>query len=370
MNTSAIASDAPGAGHPAPAGIDAPWTAPTVTRRQVSYATWVCFFAWVFAVYDFILFGTLLPQLGEHFQWSAEQQARLNTWVTLGTVIVAFAIGPIADRLGRRKGIIIAVAGAALCSGLTALAGWVIGLSAGLGFVLLIVVRSLAGLGYAEQSINATYLSELFSLVYTDPASLRRRGFIYSLVQGGWPVGAVLTAVLVALLYPLGERWFGQGGGWALSFVFAMFPALVIAVLGRRLVETPQFLTARRVADLRRAGREAEAMRLAQEHGASPQQEQHTGLSAMFRGASLRPTLSLALGFFLNWFAIVIFAVLGTSVLGGAGGTPGKGVDFSSALQVLIISNLAGFLGYVFHGWLGDRIGRRNAVAIGWMLGG
>ena len=370
MNTSAIASDAQGAGHPAPAGIDAPWTAPTVTRRQVSYATWVCFFAWVFAVYDFILFGTLLPQLGEHFQWSAEQQARLNTWVTLGTVIVAFGIGPIADRLGRRKGIIIAVAGAALCSGLTALAGWVIGLSAGLGFVLLIVVRSLAGLGYAEQSINATYLSELFSLVYTDPASLRRRGFIYSLVQGGWPVGAVLTAVLVALLYPLGERWFGQGGGWALSFVFAMFPALVIAVLGRRLVETPQFLTARRVADLRRAGREAEAMRLAKEHGASAQQEQHTGLSAMFRGASLRPTLSLALGFFLNWFAIVIFAVLGTSVLGGAGGTPGKGVDFSSALQVLIISNLAGFLGYVFHGWLGDRIGRRNAVAIGWMLGG
>src|SRR5256885_11350467 len=79
MNTSAIASVAPGAGHPAPAGIDAPWTAPTVTRRQVSYATWVCFFAWVFAVYDFILFGTLLPQLGEHFQWSAEQQARLNT---------------------------------------------------------------------------------------------------------------------------------------------------------------------------------------------------------------------------------------------------------------------------------------------------
>ena len=30
-----------------------------------------------------------------------------------------------------------------------------------------------------------------------------------------------VIAVLVALLYPLGERWFGQGGGWALSFVFA-----------------------------------------------------------------------------------------------------------------------------------------------------
>src|SRR5258708_10145886 len=60
--------------------------------------------AWVFAVYDFILFGTLLPQLGEHFQWSAEQQARLNTWVTLGTVIVAFAIGPLAPPQPVRNG--------------------------------------------------------------------------------------------------------------------------------------------------------------------------------------------------------------------------------------------------------------------------
>lgn len=93
--------------------------------------------------------------------------------MTFGTVIVALAIGPITDRLGRREGIIIAVAGAALCSGLTALAGWVIGLSAGVGFVLLILVRSLARLGYAEQGINATYLSELFAVVHTDPAATK-----------------------------------------------------------------------------------------------------------------------------------------------------------------------------------------------------
>lgn len=346
------------------------WTPPVVTKKQVNYATWVCFFAWVFAVYDFILFGTLLPRLGDHFKWTADQQTNLNTWVTLGTVIVAFGIGPIADKLGRRKGIIIAVAGAALCSGLTAFAGWVIGVSAGVGFVLLILVRSLAGLGYAEQSINATYLSELFSLVHTDPAATKRRGFIYSLVQGGWPVGAVLTAVLVAAFYPLGERWFGPGGGWALSFVFAMFPAVVIAILGRRLVETPQFLTSKRIAQLQHEGRTDEAQRLAQAQGVDLAARHHTGISAMFKGVSLRPTLSLALAFFLNWFAIVIFAVLGTSVLGGSGGTPGKGIDFSNALQVLILSNLAGFLGYMFHGWLGDRIGRRTAVAIGWVLGG
>lgn len=346
------------------------WTPPAVTKQQVNYATWVCFFAWVFAVYDFILFGTLLPQLGEYFQWSAERLASLNTWVTVGTALVAFGLGPVTDRLGRRKGIIIAVAGAAICSGLTALAGWIIGLSAGLGFLLLILVRSLAGLGYAEQSINATYLTELFAVAHADPAARKRRGFIYSLVQGGWPIGAVLTAALVAVLYPLGERWFGQGGGWGLSFVFATFPAVVIVILGRRLVETPQFLTARRIAELRARGEGEQAQALAAAHGLDAGGGHQQGVAAIVKGASLRPTLTLSLGFFLNWFAIVLFAVLGTSVLGGSGGTPGKGVDFSNALQVLIVSNLAGFLGYLFHGWLGDRIGRRNAVAIGWILGG
>lgn len=261
------------------------WAPPEVTPKQVTYATWVCFFAWALAVYDFILFGTLLPRLGEHFQWTAAEQARLNTWVTLGTGLVAFGIGPIVDRLGRRKGIIIAVCGAAICSGLTAVAGWVAGASAGLGFVLLVLVRSLAGLGYAEQTINATYLSELFAVVHTDPAATRRRGLIYALVQGGWPIGAVLTAVLVTLLYPLGERWFGAGGGWSLSFLFAMFPAVVIVILGRRLVETPQFLTARRIAELQAAGKPAHACALAITRGVELEVGHDTGIGAMFRGS-------------------------------------------------------------------------------------
>lgn len=345
------------------------WTPPSVTRRQVGYATRVCFFAWVFAVYDFILFGTLLPRIGEHFHWSAATQASINTWVTLGTAVVAFGIGPIVDRMGRRKGIIVAVAGAAICSGLTAVAGWAIGVASGAGIVLLVLVRSLAGLGYSEQSINAVYLSELFAVVHTDEKSAKRRGFVYALVQGGWPIGAVLTAALVAVLYPLGEQWFGPGGGWATSFVFAMFPAVVIAILGRRLVETPQFEVGQRIRALRAAGQGQQADALAREWHIDPDQHQG-GVAAIFRGGLLRSTLALSLGTFLNWFAIVIFAVLGTSVLAGAGGASGKHVEFSSALDVLIVSNLAGFLGYVFHGWLGDRIGRRNTVALGWILGG
>jgi len=178
---------------------------PQITERDVKRATWVCFFAWTFAVYDFVLFGNLLPKLAADLGWSAARSTGINTWVTAGTALVAFAVGPMVDKLGRRRGIVIAVVGAAVASGLTALAGWVAGVVGGAGVVLLIVVRSVAGLGYSEQAINAAYLNEMFARSYSDdPAKVRRRGVIYSLVQSGWPIGSVLAAVSIYLLFPLG----------------------------------------------------------------------------------------------------------------------------------------------------------------------
>ncbi|MGH8368123.1 MAG: MFS transporter, partial [Pseudomonas sp.] len=148
------------------------WKPRQLTPKEVRFATWIAFFAWVFAVYDFILFGTLLPEIGRHFNWGEVEQAEIATWVAVGTAVVALAIGPIVDKLGRRKGIIFTVAGSAICSALTAIGGaW--------GKSSLILIRSLGGLGYAEETVNATYLSELYA-ASDDPKLAKRRGFIYS----------------------------------------------------------------------------------------------------------------------------------------------------------------------------------------------
>jgi MFS family permease len=72
---------------------------------DVKRATVVAFFAWVFAVYDFILFGTLLPEIGKHYGWDAPTQAEIATFVAIGTAVIAFAIGPLLDRLGRKAGL-------------------------------------------------------------------------------------------------------------------------------------------------------------------------------------------------------------------------------------------------------------------------
>lgn len=48
----------------------------------------------------------------------------------------------------------------------------------------------------------------------------------------------------------------------------------------------------------------------------------------------------------------------------------GKGIDASNTLLMVVVSNLVGAIGYLAHGWAGDRFGRRNTIAVGWLASG
>jgi MFS family permease len=89
------------------------------------------------------------------------------------------------------------------------------------------------------------------------------------------------------------------------------------------------------------------------------------GFKGVFTPELRRHTISLCLAWLFSWMAIQVFSVLGTTVLVEA-----KNYEFTDSLTVLILGNVAAFIGYLFHGWLGDRIGRRPAVFGGWLLGG
>ena len=41
-----------------------------ITNKTLVYSSVVCFLAWVFSVYDYTLFGALLPVISEEFGWS------------------------------------------------------------------------------------------------------------------------------------------------------------------------------------------------------------------------------------------------------------------------------------------------------------
>jgi putative MFS transporter len=318
---------------------------PRFAVKDTRRATLLAFLAWTFAVYDYILFGTLLPEMAKTFGWSTSTASLVSTLVSVGTAIVALAVGPVVDWIGRRRGMILTVAGTAVSSAASAA-------TPGIGF--LVGIRSLSGLGLSEQAVNATYLNEIYA-VTEDEKIKKRRGLVYSVVQGGWPLGVLIASAFVAVFLPL--------VGWRGCFLLAFFPAVIIALLCRKLKESPQFELEQRLRKMRKQGRSTEADALARQYGV--QQQETVGLAAIFQGSALRNTLVLGVAWIVNWFGIQVFSVLGTTVL-----TEGKGVSFTGSLIMLIVINAVGYLGYIFHGWAGDRFGRRNVIAVGWLLSG
>jgi len=313
--------------------------------RATRKATTIAFFAWLFAVFDYIMFGTLLPQISSSFGWDDATASFISTLVSVTTAVIALAVGPITDRIGRRKGMILTVSGTAVASALSAVTP---------SAAYLIGVRSLGGLGLSEQAVNATYLNEIYA-VTDDEAIKTRRGLIYSLVQGGWPLGVLLASAWVAIFLPT--------IGWRGCFLLAVFPAVLIALMRRGLRESPQFELELQLRALRKQGRHAEATELARSYGVD--ERPAAPLAAIFKGQALRNTLVLGLAWFINWFGIQLFSVLGTTVL-----TEGKHVSFTNSLVLLIVANAVGYVGYVTHGFLGDRLGRRNVIAFGWIISG
>jgi len=331
-----------GASRPA---VATAWARHRISRAETRKGTGIALLAWIFAVYDFILFGTLLPAIQKDFGWSNATAVGTATAISVGTALVVFGVGPVVDRLGRRKGMLLTVSGTALASAATA---------ATFNPAYLVGVRSIGGLGLAEQSVNTTYLNEVYELS-EDETITKRKGFVYSIVQGGWPLGTLLAAAFAAALLPV--------IGWRGCFLVATFPAIVIVLLRRTLKETPQFTISDRIRRLRSAGETTEAHALAAEYGLDA--ERKTPIREIFSGTARRNTLVLALAWFTNWFGIQTFSVLGTSVL-----TKGKGIDFAGALLMFIVINLVAFTGYLFHGWAGDRFGRRNVIAAAWIISG
>lgn len=325
---------------------------PVFSTKNTNTATILALLAWTVAVFDYGLFGTLLPAMQESFGWTSTQAYAINTWIAVGTAIVCFGIGPVIDRLGRRKGMMVTVGGTAVVSGLTA------AVPAGLGFLssgMLVFVRSFGGLGFSEQAVNATYMNEVYQ-VTEDDRKRRRPGFYYAFIQGGWPLGFLLASALALAFLP--------SFGWRSLYLMATVPAAIIVwVIARKLKETPQFELHNQLTQLEKLGRSDEAHALAASFGV--EHSSTAPLKRIWEPHLRRNTIVFSLAWIFNFFGIMIFSILGSSVLKNA-----KGIELSDAYWMLIVINLLAYFGYVFHGWLGDKIGRRETIIAGWVISG
>ena len=187
--------------------------------------------------YDLGVIAGILVLLAKDWHLSPFAKGAVTASLSVGAMLGAAFAGRLADRIGRRRTIMIAAVIVILGT---------LGCMASSGVTAMVIARGVLGIGIGCSSATVpTYLSEL--------APARLRGAMASLNQI-----FIVSGILIAFLV---DYWLASSGNWRGMFAGALVPAVVLLIGLQLLPETPRWLLA--------AGREEDARAvLTSTHGA------------------------------------------------------------------------------------------------------
>ncbi len=289
------------------------WKEPTKEQWYAWVAAWL---GWTLDAFDFTIFLLIMLPISQEFGVPLTEVTAVFTLTLWMRLVGATASGWLADRMGRKKPLMISIAWYSACNFIAAFSP---------AFWFLFLFRALLGIGMgAEWPVGAALAMENWPI--------RSRGFMGGVLQSSWGLGAVLSSAAYGLLY--------DSIGWRGLLALGVLPALLIVYIRIFVKEPPVWVENRR---LQR----------------TQHREVRTPLFSIFKRGLLGNTLSAC------WMMASAF-VVGYSI----GGlfptylqrdlhlTPGH-----VALPVLLQS-LMFFLSGSLWGWFADRVGRRWAIMI------
>ncbi|EPZ52898.1 MFS transporter [Alicyclobacillus acidoterrestris] len=220
-----------GSSEMSPVSNTSAWTAHVQRKDWAVLAITMLF--WLFDGYEtYTLLVTVSPALNQllpasHLPNLSHYSAYLISITLFGWATGGILGGLLGDRLGRRKTMIIAILLYGVFTGSSALAhSW--------GF--LAITRLLTGIGIgAEWGVGTSLLQEAW------PAQARTKGA--GLLQAGFSLGSLLASGLWILL---GGH---LGVSWRMMYVIGIVPAILIAVLARRIPESTRWVRVKTAAD-------------------------------------------------------------------------------------------------------------------------
>jgi MFS family permease len=221
--------------------------------------------------------------------------------------------GRIADRHGRRVGIVASVMTYSIFTAACGLAEEVWQLA---------VFRFLLGLGMGGAwTTGAALVSESWPT--------RHRGKAVGLMQSAWAVGYGGAALVSAIVLP---RF-----GWRAMFLLGVLPSLALLWV-YRAVDEP------------------EIWKQSRQTGAP-----HGSLAIIFTPAYRRVTASMIVLSFCALYAYWAFNFWVPSYLSLPVSKNGVGLGRGMVAALLVAMNAGGWLGYVLYGYVSDRVGRRRS---------
>ncbi|MBV8491998.1 MAG: MFS transporter [Alphaproteobacteria bacterium] len=289
------------------------WREPTKDQWYAYVAAWL---GWTLDAFDFTVFLLIMKPIADEFQVPLTAVAFVFTLTLWMRLVGACASGWLADRMGRKKPLMISIAWFSVCN-------FIAGFSPSFWFLFLF--RLLLGIGMgAEWPAGAALAMETWPM--------RSRGFMSGVLQGSWGLGFLLSSACYWLLF---DRF-----GWRGMLWIGIAPALAIVYI-RFFVKEPEVW----VENQRRQKAENRQVR--------------APLLAIFRrgivGNLLNACWFQCAGFVTYYSINALFAThlqmdlkLSTALIA----TP------------LILSNLFVFLASCFWGIVSDRIGRRWSMIL------
>lgn len=305
----------------------------------------LCFIVVALDGMDIALMGFIAPALKESWGVSNHQLGVVISAALVGLALGALFAGPLADRFGRRRIIIISV----FFFGL-----WTLATALSHNPEQMMIFRFLTGLGLGAAMPNVGTLVAEFS-------PERKRSFIITVVFCGFTFGAAAGGFAASWLIP---RY-----GWHSVLVMGgVLPLLVVPLLIKCLPESVRFLLTR--------GAPAAQVRAVIERilpGSTPDDArfQHTipqshegAIRTVVSRDYLPGSLMLWGSYFMGLFLVYLLGSWLPSLIKNIG------MSVTQAALVTAMYQAGGTVGSLFAGWLMDKFNANLALALIYACGG